>query len=137
MGENIVEFDFMSSDKVNTHVVYDIQKGTVDFVNYTDSLIDKAFGFRETATVSDLQDFLEYRCFPSDRANKDEILKALGLERIGYDPLSIVMRTHGIMHNDDYWVRFKGEENLTYDYVRACLYNGEIVGITINKEEQA
>ena len=121
MGEIVVEFDYMKYDEVVTHVVANVKEGKFDFVNYTDDKIDKAFGYRETITEKDFNDFLEYRCFPKERANCKDILKGLGLEKVGYNPLSIVRITHGVMVHDRYWIRFKGEENLVYEEVRKSL----------------
>ena len=55
---------------------------------------------------------LEQRCMPETRPNKREVLG--GVE---YNRLRIIRRTHGVMANDIYWMRF-GAEKITWDNVK-------------------
>lgn len=41
------------------------------------------------------------------RANADELLESLGMQ--AYNRWGIVRKTHGVMVDDEIWIRFKGE----------------------------
>ena len=45
------------------------------------------------------------------RANADELLASLGMQ--AFNRWGIVRKTHGVMADDEIWMRFKGE-NLTH-----------------------
>lgn len=112
MGKEIARrLYFMGEDRLLTDISL-YSDGTVEFINYTENIIERAFGVRKSPVgVWDLEEFLKYRCFPETRANCKELLKALGLEF--YEVFSIVEKTHGVMVDDIFWVKFEGE-NLTY-----------------------
>lgn len=106
----------MNRDEVSTKIEW-CEGKRVEFVNYTDDIIDRAFGILESpVTTKELYSFLEGRCFPESRFDKKRLLKSLDVAF--YEPFDIVRRTHGVMFDDVYWVRFEGEENLTYEEVR-------------------
>ena len=56
-------------------------------------------------TWADLEEFLEERCIPRQRAGLREYLEALGLEE--YDPLAIIQKTKGRMAEDDQWMEVR------------------------------
>ncbi|MBU8908256.1 hypothetical protein [Desertibacillus haloalkaliphilus] len=58
-------------------------------------------------TKDELEKWLKWRVFPKTRANADELLAALGLN--SYNRWAIVRKTHGVMADDEIWLRFKGE----------------------------
>lgn len=84
----------------------------VSVVNYTDDVIKMPFGLKEDITIKDLEEFLEERCFPKERLNCKQLLEDLGLDY--YEPLNIIKRTHGSLHDDYMWLQFEGE-NLDYE----------------------
>ena len=86
--------------KLNTEIYADFRTRTVHIVNHTDDLIFRAFGIKEEPTWEDFEHFLESRCFPKTRGNCKDLLKAYGLENVGYDPLEIVKKTGGRMAED-------------------------------------
>lgn len=110
MGGEIVRkesysFDFMDMDTVVTSVtVYD--DGSVDFVNYTDDIVERAFGCREKVDSIDVYDFFASRCMPPGRPREKEVLAALGLTR--YNPIDIARKNYSRRIEDTNWVRFKG-----------------------------
>ena len=63
----------------------------------------------------DFKELWKYRCFPKTRANMRELVSDLPS---GYNRFEIVRRTHGIMSDDCYWVRFDDEEDLCWDDVK-------------------
>ena len=58
-------------------------------------------------SICDITKFLETRCVPRTRENIEEILKKYNLKE--YSPIGICKKTHGVSHNDNYWVRFDNE----------------------------
>lgn len=105
------EFDIMMKDEVIAHVKYDstgvIIKQFVDFPF-------KQF-YDDNISKEELLEWVEERCFPRTRHNAQELLEYLGLEF--YDPWAIIEKTHGLIIEDYYWIRFKGED-LNYDDIK-------------------
>lgn len=64
------------------------------------------FGFtKRQVTGEEFVKWVSERCFPEDRVDKDDVLKALGLKK--YDPWEIVKITKGVLYGiDDFWVDF-------------------------------
>lgn len=119
----LYSFDFMDYDIVRTHVdVYD--NGKVEFENFTDDVMEKAFGAREEVDSVDVMKFFARRCMPPDRDNIDRALKELGLER--YNPKAIVEKTHGLRIEDTNWVRFNGVTK-TFAEVNEEVYEGNLI----------
>ena len=58
-------------------------------------------------TKEELERWLKWRVFPETRVNADELLASLGLN--SYNRWAIVRKTHGVMADDEIWLRFKGE----------------------------
>lgn len=58
-------------------------------------------------TKEELERWLKWRVFPSTRVNAKELLAKLGLNN--YNRWAIVRKTHGVMADDEIWIRFKGE----------------------------
>lgn len=111
--KNTLEFQVLVRDEVVAEVVVREDR-TVDVKQYTNNPIEKPFPMSDP-TIKDVSEFLRSRCFPEERANKKELLGALGLEH--YIPLNIVRETHGVMFEDYLWIRFRGE-TLQYDDVK-------------------
>ncbi|ONN67938.1 hypothetical protein BTM36_03665 [Herbaspirillum sp. VT-16-41] len=63
-------------------------------------------------TREEIERWLKWRTFPKTRANANEILSALGIN--SYNRWAIVRKTHGVMADDEIWLRFKGEETLKH-----------------------
>lgn len=59
-------------------------------------------------TKDELERWLKWRVFPETRVNADELLAALGLN--SYNRWAIVRKTHGVMADDEIWLRYKGEK---------------------------
>lgn len=96
---------YMCGDKKSTKIT--VVGNIVYFENYTDDIIDRAFGVRESPlNIKYFNKFLEERCFPRTRGNAKEVLKSLKLNE--YDPYEIIKKTHGAMFDDVYWIKFEG-----------------------------
>ncbi|MCD8014525.1 MAG: hypothetical protein LUG99_15385 [Lachnospiraceae bacterium] len=59
--------------------------------------------------------FLESRCMDRNRDCLEEYLNWLGLDE--YNPYDIVKKTHGVMWEDFFWLKFPGE-TITWKDVR-------------------
>ncbi|MDE6706861.1 MAG: hypothetical protein K2K06_02350 [Oscillospiraceae bacterium] len=95
----------------------------IRFTNYVDDWLMCAFGRSDYATVRDYESFLEDRCFPRTRDNCDELLACIGLKH--YSPIDIIMVTHGVQHDDHFWIRFDDQEDLTWERIsRECNWRG-------------
>lgn len=85
--------------------------GSIKVQQYVEGFIRQFQKRDEDITTKDFNNWLVWRTFPSSRDNREDILKALGLKE--YSRYDIVKKTHGVMADDDIWLRFSGEE-LTY-----------------------
>lgn len=63
-------------------------------------------------TKEELERWLKWRVLPETRADLASILEAYGLN--SYNRWAIVRKTHGVMADDEIWLRFKGEEDLKH-----------------------
>ncbi len=97
--------DFLEERCVCTVIVADYTSKEVKFVNFTDNAIKRAFGILDYVTWEEYEDFLEERCVPKSRANIQDYLKCIGL--LEYNPLDIIMKTQGIMAEDEQWIGVK------------------------------
>lgn len=59
-------------------------------------------------TMDNLYEFLESRCMPRDRTSLKQYIEDLGLDE--YNPYEIVRLTHGVMWEDNMWLKFPGED---------------------------
>ena len=89
---------YKSGDTVTTKIDVDYITNTVEIENYTDDIINRAFGINEHPTFEDYERFLESRCFPRTRDNMKIHLQELGIDR--YDPLLICKKTNGRLEGD-------------------------------------
>ncbi|MFC4354244.1 hypothetical protein ACFO0S_04050 [Chryseomicrobium palamuruense] len=113
-------------DEVIAHVDLKPQDGNSPYVlNYIEGF-NKQFSPKNEGfiTQKEIGKWLSWRTFPETRANRDELLKSLGLN--SYNRWAIVRKTHGVMADDEIWLRFKGE-SLTHRDVclRKYLYYPE------------
>ena len=109
--EKIVMF-YMYKDIPCTRI--EINSGKISIENYTNDVVNCAFGFFKNPTMEQLHDFLEDRCFPEARFNKRQLLNDVNLDY--YDPFQIIKLTHGAMSDDLYWIKFENE-NIKWDDV--------------------
>lgn len=58
-------------------------------------------------TLEELERWLKWRTFPPTRVNAKELLTSLDMQ--AYNRWGIVRKTHGVMADDEIWIRFKGE----------------------------
>lgn len=107
---------YNGKDELCSKIFANRDNKTVSVENYTDFIMDTAFGVVKNPTWEDFEEFLEDRCFPRNRQNVKLELKQLGLT--GYDPLEICKKTDGRNYRDYYYMTFDEEkepENEDYD----------------------
>lgn len=78
-----------------------------------DSII-QPFGGNDLS-LSRVYDFLKSRCYEDNRVDLDEILKQARLKT--NDPWKWNKITHGVMWDDEIWIKYEGEE-LEWEDVR-------------------
>ena len=93
-----------------------VKGNNVNFINYTDNVLQLPFGVRTSATVDDLEEFFEDRCFPRERVNCKEILHNLGLDC--YEPELICRKTHGLQFDDFIWLQFSDEPQVCWNDIK-------------------
>ena len=99
---------YMYKEKYCTLIDVDETKNLIRIKNYTDNVMFRAFGTKETPSMEDYRAFLESRCFPESRDKMKLVLQDLGLPF--YDPYLIIQKTEGRMAEDDFWIKIeKGE----------------------------
>ena len=106
-----LSFEYYRKDQLCSKVSVDFETETVVQENFTDILAFQILGEADL-TIDNVLDFFKERCFEEERADKDEILNHYGLEV--YDPESICRITHGIMCDDDFWIKFD-DDSISYE----------------------
>lgn len=110
-----LEFEYWCEDRLCTSFSVDYGKQSVEVENFTDDIILQAFGRREI-TIGTVDEFFRERVFPETRVNCKKLLRQIGFKN--YNAESIARKTHGILYNDVFWLRFGGE-NLIWEDVKA------------------
>lgn len=111
-------FDVMWMDQVIAHVQLKPEHGNSPYViNYIEGF-NKQFSPQDEGHITheEMNKWLVWRTFPETRMNRDELLESLGLN--SYNRWAIVRKTHGVMADDEIWLRFKGE---TLTHKDVCL----------------
>lgn len=107
---DFMEFDVMLFDDVIANVKLKPNDSDKPYViNYIKGF-NKQFSPdpKGYITKDELEKWLKWRVFPETRANANELLASLGLS--SYNRWAIVRKTHGVMADDEIWLRFKGEK---------------------------
>lgn len=116
-----MKFDVMWMDEVIARVdLKPANGGSPYIINYINNF-NKQFSpdMEGHITVEELEKWLKWRTFPRTRANADELLESLGMQ--AYNRWGIVRKTHGVMADDEIWIRFEGE---TLKHKNVCLRKG-------------
>lgn len=95
----------MSPRGLGSIVKADFLNETVEVENFTDEILDRAFGINENPTWKDFEIFLEDRCFPETRHYMKLQLQSMGLPC--YDHLLIIRKTQGRVEEDDLWLEIE------------------------------
>ena len=83
--------------------------------NYTNCIIRRPFGVLDNVTYNDFKKMLVDRCFPKSRFNCKQLLQDADIDH--YSPLDIIKKTHGVMSDDLFWIRFSDEEPALWDEI--------------------
>lgn len=112
------KFDVMWMDEVIANVdLKPANGGTPYAINYINGF-NKQFSpnMEGHIKLEELDKWLKWRTFPHTRANVKELLESLGLN--SFNRWAIIRKTHGVMADDEIWIRFKGE---TLQHRDVCL----------------
>lgn len=119
MEKVILDFDYMKKDSVCTNIKV-TDSGNILVKNYTDNILDRAFGVNTNISRQDIERLFEERCFPECRHNCKELLKDMGITG-GYKAVKIVVQNYGMMFTDTYWIRFDFNKGLSYNEARKVM----------------
>lgn len=100
---------YMNNNNVSTVIDVDYINRKVKFRNYTENIVNRAFGVKDKISFEDYENFIKSRCFPDSR----DKLK-IELEKIDipfYDPLMIIEKTQGRVADDDNWLMIEREND--------------------------
>ena len=76
----------------------------VKIKNFTDDIMDRAFGVNEKPTYEDVLKFFESRTFPRNRVSINDILESMGLKE--YDPYLMCKKLQGRTEQDNFYIDF-------------------------------
>lgn len=108
------EFTIMEEDKRVAHVVLNEGK----LVSYEHLEKESVYFYRKELKLGfeQIYSFLEERFFPRNRENIDEILGYYGVEQ--FNLYELCKLSHGLMVNDNVWLRYPGDD-LTWEDIVA------------------
>lgn len=96
---------YMYKNDVCTIIDVDERNKKIEFKNFKEDPIYRAFGIKENVSYEEYEMFLESRCFPKERDKMKIILKELDLPF--YDPIMIIEKSQGRMAEDDFWINIE------------------------------
>lgn len=96
---------YMKKSSLCTLIDVDNINQKVIIKNYTNNILDRAFGKNLNPSYEDYEEFLKERCFPETRDKLKLVLEDLGLPF--YDPFLIIQKTEGRMAGDNFWIRIE------------------------------
>ncbi len=100
-----MHLNFMSKDNIIlTEIYVNYPNRTVQIVNHTDRLTDRAFGCNENPSIEDFETFIEDRSIPQTRDNFANEMQIRGIKDT--TPLGIVRHYHGRSADDQKWIDF-------------------------------
>lgn len=105
-----MKFDVMHFDEVIASVELKPDNGGSPYVKNYITGFNKQFSptMEGHISIEELENWMKWRTFPPTRVNANELLEALGLN--AYNRWGIVRKTHGVMADDEIWIRFSGEQ---------------------------
>ena len=110
--EQAIEFKVMKKDQPIAKIRLCKKSGEITKTILSDYFLDIS-QVDAIVDATSLNDWFESRCFLRSRADKEILLRGMGLKE--YNPLHIVKIFKGAMFEDYYWIKFRGEEHLTWE----------------------
>lgn len=110
----VLDFTIYWQEEKIEHIIIDFKNRTVKYEKFVQDFIKTNFLFKEP-TIEEVVEWLEDRCFPRTRFRYMKVIEALDL--YAYDPIEIVKKTHGLIHEDYTWIKFKGQR-IKYDKIK-------------------
>lgn len=118
------DFEILYKDKLIARITYVENSVNIEQFSDHNHAFYRPFKRNYTSTWAaqkDIEQWLYSRCFPPRRFNYRQLVHDLHIKQpYGHEFLEylVILRlTHGILLEDYFWIRFKGEE-LTYDEVK-------------------
>ena len=100
-----MKFNFMNDEnQVMTSVSVNPITKKVKIKNFTDDIMDRAFGINEKPTYEDVLKFFESRAFPRNYAGIDDVLEGMNLKT--YDPYLMCKKLQGRTEQDEFYIDF-------------------------------
>ena len=93
---------YKKAGEVCTVIDVDERHQKVFIRNYTNDVDSRAFGVNGEPDYAQYEEFLKSRCFPETVDKRKVLLEHLGLPF--YDPLMIIEKTEGRLHDDDFHI---------------------------------
>lgn len=117
MKEMLIKFDYMEKDEIKSSVTVYKDK-TIECEDFSTVPFETVFG-KCPHTIEYLYKFFERRCFAREHSHVGELLHSIGLAQ--YNPLDIVLISHGRMVGDHNWIKFDSEA-LSWEDVKQQKY---------------
>lgn len=108
-------FIIMNKDKPLMEVYYDLNTAKSIWLDEKHPKIPRCM-WPENINTKSISIFCEKRQPPRTRIGIEDILKQYGLRE--YMPIQMCKISHGIPHEDFLWIRFDGQEDVTYDSIK-------------------
>ena len=102
--------------KEDLQSIIHVRGSQVTFENFGTQPIWLPFGVKTSATMEDLEEFYEDRCFPRERVNCKDLLRRMGLDC--YEPELICRKTHGLQFDDFTWLQFSDEPQVKWEDIK-------------------
>ena len=94
--------------ETKTRISADLANKKVSIENFTDDILDRAFGVKERPSWEDFKGLLSDRCVSPDLADIRLYLEQIGVQ--SYDELEIISKTEGRMAEDHYSLEIEDQE---------------------------
>lgn len=93
-----MKLEWKENNNLLTEIIVNDKK--VSIKNYTENILDRAFGINSLPDYNDFLKLLERRCFSETADGLKLRLEELGLTE--YNRIEIIKRTNGILEKDNY-----------------------------------
>lgn len=110
----LLDFEYFCGSELCTRVHVDYNKGTVEVENFTDDLVNQAFG-KQKVSIESIDEFFRDRVIPETRVDIKEVLEELGMTV--FDAEAIARISNGTLTCDNNWIRFD-KSNITWEEIK-------------------
>ena len=100
---------YYDSERIATYRILD--ESTIDYSYNQNTEIPVLTPAKNTITINDIYFLLTIRVFPRNSLYAAAELQQLGLNL--FNPYQIALKTHGIIQNDRYWLKFPDIDDIS------------------------